>query len=521
MSRRNINIVIILILGILFCSVCFSINISYKNENRIKQDEKSIIERQPIEQSLDTTTNNKNEIDTNIDPTSTVSYDLQTGIETIIPSKSYSKLNKESYFNIAEPIVNPSSAEKTSLIENSIKKSEDEIIINDVILPDDRERETSTTIYPLSTICKLYITAADNDEYHGSGFLVDSYHVLTAGHCVFIHDHGGWVRSIEVVPGKDFNNEPYGRAYYTTSRSYTAWTIDENQNHDWALITLDRLIGADTGIMPFRTFDIANPVYSGPLSVAGYPTDYPFIGSLYEGEFMLSSTESGVSVSDTIHWYNMDTYGGMSGGPVWREESPGNLYALSIHAYGNNDGTGLNHGTRINEEKFNRLHAWLREDAIPDMVKSDAGCSSSPVGGNRELEAWCEVRNIGSGETGEITVKYYASEDKKIKDSDTLLGKDTISSIPPLDIVKSSWKGHIYDLPEGEYYIGFIIDENDDIIEFDEDNNKGLCSSDPIKVRYDFIIQFFTSVPGFITIGSVALISIGTILVEKKLIVKR
>jgi len=83
-----------------------------------------------------------------------------------------------------------------------------DFIPENVIPPDDRVRIEDTTVYPYSSICKLIIYAPNGYVYVGTGFLVGSadghgYHVLTAGHCVYGPDMGGWAVAIEVVPALD------------------------------------------------------------------------------------------------------------------------------------------------------------------------------------------------------------------------------------------------------------------------------------------------------------------------------
>src|SRR5690348_14609244 len=54
--------------------------------------------------------------------------------------------------------------------------------------------------YPFTSIAKLYITFPDNKVFVGTGAMVDSFHVLTAGHNTYSWADGGWARSVKVVP---------------------------------------------------------------------------------------------------------------------------------------------------------------------------------------------------------------------------------------------------------------------------------------------------------------------------------
>ena len=126
-----------------------------------------------------------------------------------------------------------------------------------------------------------------------SGSMVSDFHVLTAGYCV--HDQSnGWVSSILVVPsmtdnvipkGDDRDNidQYYGHAYAANVCCLNGWVVDEDFDHDIAIITLDRKIGQYTGYFPKTT--------STPQTGWSYSVGYPG-WSPYDGMFMyvVSST---------------------------------------------------------------------------------------------------------------------------------------------------------------------------------------------------------------------------------------
>ncbi len=225
--------------------------------------------------------------------------------------------------------------------------------------PDDREQINVTSSYPWSTICKLFITAEDDSEWIGSGAMLDEFHILTCGHCIYFHDHGGWVSEIKVVPGMNGSYEPFGHAYATYFRTYTEWTQSAMVQHDWAVVTLDQTIGNQTGWMGRKTADPLDLIYTGTLYTAGYP------GDLDLGLNMYYDSDIGYDADNFNHWYWMDSAPGQSGGPVW-EEAGGNFYILSINAYEFENGIYANMGTRLNQDKFDQINAWLEVDIPPD-----------------------------------------------------------------------------------------------------------------------------------------------------------
>ena len=161
-----------------------------------------------------------------------------------------------------------------------------------VFPPDDRVDDLDTTVYPWSSIVKLWITFPDGGQFIGSGAIIDGFHVLTCGHCVYSIAHGGWA-DIEVVPGLDGTYKPFYSAWDTNIRSYVEWTQNENRDHDWAVITLDRNIGAWTGWMG-RGFYYDLNWYSGAwFNTAGYPGDLSYNGTVmyYAGGYADYATD--------------------------------------------------------------------------------------------------------------------------------------------------------------------------------------------------------------------------------------
>ena len=429
----------------------------------------------PIEESL-----NFESIDTESvgDPTATVSYDSITGIESIISSpesETSDWMPAPSVIEEYKGIMAEAAGDDVNNAENNPEA---------VIGTDGRNRITPTTGFPWNTIVKLYMTAPDASTWVGSGAIVDDFHVLTAGHCVYFPDNGDdWATSIRIVPAMDDLDDPYGEAWATGLRSYTGWTVSNSPEHDWGLITLDRNVGTYTGWMG-RTMDsAASAIYTQIMNVAGYPTD------LDSGHNMYWDSDAGDGATYNNHYYWADTAPGMSGGPVWRYVS-GNRYIMTVHAYGRG-GTDSNYGTRLNPDKYNQLYDWLQEDSspldYPDMKDRGSAYSGYNTGyvtpGVTSFTVFADIINKGTASTGTFTVRFYASTDTSITTGDTYLGSDTLSSTSPFNYRQASWTGTLPGLADGTYYIGWIIDYNDLVNEFDDSlaDNRAYISS-PITV---------------------------------------
>lgn len=143
-----------------------------------------------------------------------------------------------------------------------------------IIGADNRVRVANTTVYPWRAICALQITAADNRRFIGTGWLISPRTVITAGHCVYMHDAGGWARSIKVIPGCNDGSEPFGSYTGTVLRSVTGWTSSKNREHDYGAIILPSSSrpGGQTG-----TFSLAvrndGFLMNSALNLSGYPGD--------------------------------------------------------------------------------------------------------------------------------------------------------------------------------------------------------------------------------------------------------
>ena len=405
--------------------------------------------------------------------------DVQFGAESaIIPelSSSYDLISQKE--NVDSRIEDSPEGSRPSQVEPyEGLLAEAGIHPEDVIGADGRTRVYNNDVFPWRTVVKLYITAADSSTWIGSGWIVDNFHVITAGHCVFLHDHGGWASSIEVIPGMEGSTYPYGNAWGVYYRSYTGWTSSEMPEHDWAMITLDRNVGAYTGWMGRQTASSSSSIYTGVMNVAGYP------GDLDSGIYMYTDSDNGDGATSYNHFYWADTAGGMSGGPVWRFDGV-NRYIMTVHAYGRG-GTDSNYGTRLNNDKYDRIFDWLSADTAPtdkpDMRdRGSAFSSRTPSTVTATVTSFsvnCDVENIGTASSGGFYVHFYASTNNYISTSDYLIGYTYVSSISAFNYADVSWSGTFPEIPAGQYYVGWLIDQADTRDEFDESNNQAYISS--------------------------------------------
>ena len=216
---------------------------------------------------------------------------------------------------------------------------------------DNRVQITSTSTYPWRVHASLLITAADNSQWIGTGWFISPRTLITAGHVVFIKGSGvagrdGWVKRIQVMPGRNGSTLPFGSVTSTTFRSVTGWTGSGNPEFDYGAIILPTPLGNSTGWLGYGNYSDAT-LLASTANISGYPGDKPSGTQWYDARRI-------AAVSARKVHYDIDTAGGQSGSAVYRMVN-GARFAVAIHAYG---GATTNSGTRINAQVFANLNAW-------------------------------------------------------------------------------------------------------------------------------------------------------------------
>jgi V8-like Glu-specific endopeptidase len=217
-----------------------------------------------------------------------------------------------------------------------------------IIGADNRVRINPTTSYPWRAVCALKITAQNGTKWIGTGWLISPRTVITAGHCVYMHDEGGWAKSIEVIPAKNDASNPYGSASSSYLKSVTGWTQSKNRENDYGAIILPSNFrpGDVTGYFGFSVKDDSY-LMSSVLNLSGYPGDK---GGNQQWFMALKPK----SVSSRVITYDIDTMGGQSGAPVWIKIGEARS-CVGIHTNGHTSG---NSATRIVTAVFDNLKAW-------------------------------------------------------------------------------------------------------------------------------------------------------------------
>lgn len=217
--------------------------------------------------------------------------------------------------------------------------------------PDDRVQIINTSVYPWRVNASLLIIARDGSQWIGTGWFIGPHTLMTAGHVVYIKNSGipardGWVRSIDVMPGRNGSSLPYGTVRSSNFRSVSGWTNNGDENFDYGAIIIPTNLGNTTGWFGFGVYSDANLV-NAVGNIAGYPGDKPSGTCWYDAHRI-------ASVNARKVYYDIDTFGGQSGSAVYRLVD-GGRFAVAIHAYG---GATTNSGTRIIKAVYDNIVAW-------------------------------------------------------------------------------------------------------------------------------------------------------------------
>ena len=218
--------------------------------------------------------------------------------------------------------------------------------------PDNRVRISSTGEYPWRVHASLLITARDNSRWLGTGWFISPRTLVTAGHCVHIKNSGtperdGWVKSIQVMPGRNGAELPFGAVTATQFWSVTGWTENGDENFDYGAIIIPVELGTKVGWLGIGSFSDAT-LQASTANIAGYPGDKD------GGSTLWYDKQDNASLNPNKVFYDIDTAGGQSGAAVYVIQED-ERKAVAVHAYG---GAVSNSGTRISPPVYANLVNW-------------------------------------------------------------------------------------------------------------------------------------------------------------------
>lgn len=255
--------------------------------------------------------------------------------------------------------------------------------------------------YPYRMNCRLQMSfPGSSSTWQGSGALIDPYHVITAGHCVYDHDLGGYADSITVTPAYDDDRSdpaPFGSATWVRGDPvliWSDWVSSRTFKHDIAIIRLDRPIGGLTSWFGYGWSSSCSKYKDNTWYSGSYPVEGSYTGNdMYwrSGQFDYCPTSL-----ETRFW--LRGYGGESGSGYYYIND-GSRYVHGVMSHGT---WTVWHGdvsdiVRLGEDKFEALQDFLR-DARPsgaDLVPFAVDLPSTTVTRGGSVAVSFKILNYG------------------------------------------------------------------------------------------------------------------------------
>lgn len=251
-------------------------------------------------------------------------------------------------------------------------ENEDDVLIAPykVLGEDERSVVTDTTKFPYSAICKLLITYEKNGLWYkevGTGFLISENQVLTAGHCLYNRKLQTIARSIEVTPGANKGQAPYGTFTVTTDQLVVNpdYLQSGRSEDDFGFIQLDSPVGRKTKYFSFA--DTSNLSENEIFTLCGYPYESTASGYPSENEMVqkygTGSLAHALNTPDNVLQHDIDSAPGQSGSPIFNSKYE--VAAIHTIAYNNYD---LNGAVLIDNKVKSFLSEYTRTPQTDNAV---------------------------------------------------------------------------------------------------------------------------------------------------------
>jgi V8-like Glu-specific endopeptidase len=210
---------------------------------------------------------------------------------------------------------------------------------------------------PYSSVARLDVTWANYDFSSCTGATYGANLLVTAGHCLYDPDEGGWPNTVFVIPQAGPNADfPYSICKITKMYTSEGWEDLGLREYDYGAVKYS-CPGASS--MPpslnMQAPASQNDSVPGPFSIIGYPK----IKDNETPKVMYTASASESSHTQRTFTYPVATAVGVSGGPVVVPCDAG-YCIVGVHILGDGTGTGGT-ATRITQANLPDFQQWSNE----------------------------------------------------------------------------------------------------------------------------------------------------------------
>jgi len=313
-----------------------------------------------------------------------------------------------------------------------------------------------------------------------SAFTASSFHLMTAGHCLYNHDPigngsgqgAGWPVELWAWPAQtdvvdpldhsDWQDWPYGVTKGTLFTAYNAWILSSDLNWDVGWVTLDRRIGDHVGWMG-REWSVDT---SG-LNFNGYPAQAPYVPA--DNPYQYPGFDANNVTGYTCCRINMAAYiyGGHSGGPVWRFDGV-NRWVQGLNSTSNRVGnaTATRITSQVEADLENTIFIDTNSHPPSDLAEpieyvfngSSKGIGQTTAAIGSSFGMTLNTFNAGYVDAGNITADVYLTTDPNDVTSGYYIGTHDFGYVGAFRyVVQSSRMTVPLQVPPRAYYVGYVL----------------------------------------------------------------
>jgi V8-like Glu-specific endopeptidase len=223
---------------------------------------------------------------------------------------------------------------------------------------DGRVQITNTEEDPFRMIGQILAQSSLGGSWTCSGALIGPRTVLTAAHCLYNYDSGGWSTSIQYLPGRRGSADtdaPFGAFEWETAFVVNGWLDNYDGTYgsvypwDLGVLILKEPIGDDLGWFGYAHYDDLGYFTA---NIAGYPGDMPH-GTMW----FTSCDVAPENVGELYFLTSCDTFSGSSGSAVYAIDQDDERIIVGVNVAGSET---ANTAVRLNESYLDWVDNLVR-----------------------------------------------------------------------------------------------------------------------------------------------------------------